>query len=144
MNKKLDFSSLQQAITSLTEAIATVADQRWFNQQRNSVQNTLIAGVIQNFEFVYELSIKMLKRQLALESASPEELDFSSFRGLLRTATEKGLIENIESWFEYRQMRNITSHTYDHEKAQKIYEMTRGFLKDASTLLNKLEQRDET
>ncbi len=144
MNKKLDFSSLQLAITSLTEAIATVVDQQWFNQQKNTVQNTLIAGVIQNFEFVYELSIKMLKRQLALESASPEELDFSSFRGLLRTATEKGLIENIEVWFEYRQMRNMTSHTYDHEKAQKIYEMPRGFLNDASNLLNKLEQRDET
>ena len=86
----------------------------------------------------------MLKRQLKLESASPEDLDFTSFRGLLRTATEKGMIQNIEAWFEYRQMRNITSQTYDHEKAQQIYDMTSGFLKDASKLLNKLEQRDET
>jgi nucleotidyltransferase substrate binding protein (TIGR01987 family) len=58
-------------------------------------------------------------------------------------AAEKGLIQNIEAWFEYRQMRNITSHTYDHEKAQQIYEMTSEFLKDTSKLLNKLEQRDD-
>lgn len=143
MNKKLDFSALQLAIVSLAEAIATVDDIIWFNQQKKAVQNTLIAGVIQNFEFVYELTVKMLKRQLELESASPEEIDFTSFRGLLRTATEKGLIQNIEIWFEYRQMRNLTAHTYDHQKAQQIYEMTSDFLETARELLKKLEQRDE-
>ena len=61
MNYQLDFSALRQAITSLGDAIDVVADEQWFNQQKNTVQNTLIAGVIQNFEFVYELSIKMLK-----------------------------------------------------------------------------------
>jgi len=143
MNYQLDFSALRQAITSLGDAIDVVADEQWFNQQKNTVQNTLIAGVIQNFEFVYELSIKMLKRQLELESASPEEVDFTSFRGILRIALEKGLVQNIDAWFEYRQMRNITSHTYDHEKAQQVYEMTSGFLSDSKQLLDKLEQRSE-
>jgi len=77
------------------------------------------------------------------ESASPEEIDFSSFRGMLRSATEKGLVKNIDAWFEYRQMRNITSHTYDHEKARQVYDMTSDFLKDARKLLNKLEQRED-
>ncbi len=143
MSIKLDFSALQQAITSLAEAIEAVSNDKWFSQQQQIVQNTLIAGVIQNFEFVYELSIKMLKRQLELESASPEEIDFTSFRGLLRTASEKGLIQEINVWFEYRQMRNITSHTYNHQKAQQVFEMTSDFLKDAKILLNRLELRDE-
>ena len=142
VNQKLDFSALQQAINSLSEAIDVVTNEQWFNQQGNSVQNTLIAGVIQNFEFVYELSIKMLKRQLEKESSSPEEIDFASFRGLLRIALEKGFIQNIDTWFEYRQMRNITSHTYDHEKAQQVNEMTSQFLKSAIILLNQLEQRE--
>ncbi len=142
VNQKLDFSALQQAINSLSEAIDVVTNEQWFNQQGNSVQNTLIAGVIQNFEFVYELSIKMLKRQLEKESSSPEEIDFASFRGLLRMALEKGFIQNIDTWFEYRQMRNITSHTYDHEKAQQVNEMTSHFLKSAIILLNQLEQRE--
>jgi len=59
---------------------------------------------------------------MEIESASPEEVDFTSSRGLLRLAAEKGLVQNIEAWFEYRQMRNITSHTYDHEKAQQVYD----------------------
>jgi len=142
INQKLDFSALKQAINSLSEAIDVVANDQWFNQQGKAVQNTLIAGVIQNFEFVYELSIKMLKRQLEKESASPEEIDFTSFRGLLRIALEKGFIQNIDTWFEYRQMRNITSHTYDHEKAQQVYEMTSRFLSSAKTLLNQLELRE--
>jgi len=142
VNQKLDFSALQQAINSLSEAIDVVTNEQWFNQQGNAVQNTLIAGVIQNFEFVYELSIKMLKRQLEKESSSPEEIDFASFRGLLRIALEKGFIQNIDTWFEYRQMRNITSHTYDHEKAQQVNEMTSQFLKSAIILLNQLEQRE--
>jgi hypothetical protein len=33
MNQKLDFSTLQQAIISLAEAIAIVDDEQWFNQQ---------------------------------------------------------------------------------------------------------------
>jgi nucleotidyltransferase substrate binding protein (TIGR01987 family) len=71
----------------------------------------------------------MLKRQIELESASPEELDFTSFRGLLRGAVEKGFLQDINAWFEYRQMRNITLHTYDHEKAQQLYAMTSLFFK---------------
>ncbi len=143
MRQKLDFSALQGAIISLTEALDVVRESSWFNQQKQAVKNTLIAGVIQNFEFVYELSIKMLKRQMELEAASPEDIDFTSFRGLLRTATEKGLVQNIDAWFQYRQLRNITSHTYNHEKAQQVYQMTIAFLIDAKALLQKLEQRDE-
>lgn len=143
MNTKLDFSALQQANHSLSDAIDVVENEQWFNQQKKAVQNTLIAGVIQNFEFSYELSIKMLKRQMEKESASPDEIDFTSYRGMLRLAAEKGLVQHIDSWFEYRQMRNITSHTYDHEKARQVYEMTSCFLKDAGELQAKLEQRDE-
>ena len=112
--EKLQLQPLQNAISSLTDALATVADSTWFEQQQPRVQNTLIAGVIQNFEFVYEISTKMIKRQLELEAISPEEVDQSSFRDILRTAAEKGLIDDVEAWFRYRLMRNITSHTYKH------------------------------
>ena len=39
-------------------------------------------------------------------------------------------------------MRNITSHTYDHEKAQQVYEDTKLFIKDAVSLLKTLEGRN--
>jgi nucleotidyltransferase substrate binding protein (TIGR01987 family) len=137
----LDLSALHSAITSLDDGLAVVGDTSWFNAQGIKVRNTLIAGVIQNFEFVYEISVKMLRRQLEAESDSPAALDQASFRELLRLGAEKGLINDVEAWFGFRQMRNITAHTYDHAKAQQVYEGTQAFLTHARDLLASLESR---
>ncbi len=135
---KLDVSSLADATTSLQESIGVVSNEQWFNAQPKAVQNTLIAGVIQNFEFVHEISIKMLRRRIEMDAATPTEADFSDFRDLLRTAAEKGLIADVEAWFGYRTMRDVTSHTYDHEKARKVYQGTLQFIGDAKALLQTL------
>lgn len=142
MTMTLDLSALRAAIASLGEGIAVVSDESWFYAQSGAVQNTLVAGVIQNFEFVYEISIKMLRRRLELDAASPSEVDQDNFRDLLRTASEKGLIADVDAWFNYRKMRNTTAHTYDHEKAQAVYQGTMAFITDAKVLLQKLEARN--
>jgi len=138
----LDLGALQKAIASLEDGLDVVSDAAWFNAQTAPVQNTLIAGVIQNFEFVYEIGIKMIKRVIELESASPNEVDETNFREVLRVAAEKGLIADIEAWFRYRKMRNISAHTYDHDKAQQVYQGTLGFMVDARDLLQRLEARN--
>ena len=142
MDTPLDLSALQDAISSLGDGLEVVSDPNWFNDQSDKVQNTLISGVVKNFEFVYEISIKMLKRVIERESASPTEVDESNFKNLLRTAGEKGLITDVEAWFKYRKMRNITAHTYDHQKAHQVYQNSLGFIVDARTLLGALEQRN--
>jgi nucleotidyltransferase substrate binding protein (TIGR01987 family) len=119
-----------------------VSDPDWFNQQSEKVRNTLISGVIKNFEFVYEISVKMIKRLIEIESASPSDVDESNFREVLRVAGEKGLIADVEAWFKYRKMRNITAHTYDHGKAQQVYLDTLLFIDDARALLKALESRN--
>ena len=139
---KLDLTPLANAIASFEEGIAVVSNENWFNSQTEAVQNTLIAGVIQNFEFVYELGIKMIRRRIELDAATPVEADFADFRDLLRTAAERGLVADVEAWFEYRKLRNITSHTYDHEKARQVYRDTLAFLSDAKALLKTLEARN--
>ncbi|WP_129632536.1 nucleotidyltransferase substrate binding protein [Candidatus Oscillochloris fontis] len=137
----LDLTSLRNAITALRDSIEVVTNAEWFDQQSAKIQQTLISGVIQSFEFVYELSIKMLRRQLDLESASPNEVDQSSFRDLLRLAASRGLITDPQAWFEHRYMRNLTAHTYDQAKAQQVYQHALGFLADAQALLTQLESR---
>ena len=139
---KLDLSALRSALSSLEDGLDVVRDTAWFDQQSAKVQNTLIAGVIQNFEFVYEVGYKMLRRQIELEAASPADVDESNFRDVLRLAGEKGLITDVEAWFGYRQMRNITAHIDDHEKAQKVYEGILIFINDARALLASLEARN--
>jgi Nucleotidyltransferase substrate binding protein like len=87
----LDLTALRSAITSLDDGLAVVGDASWFNAQDIKVRNTLIAGVIHNFVFVYEIGVKMLRRQLELESDSPGDVDQASFRELLRLALNPGI-----------------------------------------------------
>jgi nucleotidyltransferase substrate binding protein (TIGR01987 family) len=137
----LDLSPLRQALTSLEDSLRVVADEAWLQNQSAAVRNTLFAGVIQNFEFVYELGTKMLRRQIEAETDTPGETDQLGFRDLLRVGAEKGLIGDVEAWFRYRQMRGTTSHTYDLAKAQQVYEGVRPFVADARALLSALERR---
>jgi len=135
----LDLTPLRQALASLEDGLDVVRDSAWFNQQSDKVRHTLIAGVIRNFEFVYEISTKMLRRRLEMDALNPSEVDFANFRDVLRIAAEKGLITDVQAWFGYRQMRNITAHSYDLQKAQQVYEGTQAFMMDARILLARLE-----
>lgn len=138
----LDISALQSAVASLEDGLEVVSDTAWFERQSQKVQNTLIAGVVQNFELTYEISIKMIKRRIEMDSSGPNEVDESNFREVLRVAAEKGMIADVEAWFKYRKMRNITAHTYDHEKAQQVYRDTLVFIIDARALLKNLVARN--
>ena len=140
---RLDLTSLRNAVASLEGSLDVVGDRAWFGQQSATVQNTLMAGVIQNFEFVFELSVRMMRRQIEQESDTPDEIDHRDFRDILRIAAEKALIANVEAWFGYRRMRNISAHTYDHEKARLVYQDTLTFVNDARALLATLEARND-
>jgi len=56
----LDLSSFKNVVASLEAALDVVGDTTWFDRQSEKVKDTLIAGVIQNFEFVYEIGFKMI------------------------------------------------------------------------------------
>lgn len=139
---KLDLTSLQNALKSLGETLQVCEDRPWMQGQSEIVRNAMISGAIQNFEFSYELCWKMLKRQLETESPSPAEIDLLSFRDLLRYGAEKGLIADVEKWFEYRRQRNFTSHTYNAQTAQEVYQGALSFYPDAKALLAELEKRN--
>ncbi len=139
MNTTLDLTALRNALTSLEDGLDVVRDSAWFNQQSEKVRNTLLAGVIQNFEFVYEISVKMLRRKLEMESDTPGEIDQLGFRDLLRVSAEKGLLDDTEAWFKYRTMR---THTYDHQKARQVYQGVLEFIDDARDVLARLEMKN--
>ena len=132
-NKKLDFSSLEKAHTSLGKAIK--------RSKENLQDEELRDAVIHRFKCTDILCWKMLKRQMELESPSPAIIDSLNFRDLLREAAEKGLIDNIEKWFVYREQRNITSHTYDQKKATSVQKTAFDFFDDANNLILNLKKR---
>jgi nucleotidyltransferase substrate binding protein (TIGR01987 family) len=136
---KRDLAPLRKAVGSLNDTLGVVADEPWFHVQSQAVQNALIAGVAQNFECVFELSGKMIRRRLEIDSDSPADIERLNYRDLLRTAAEKGLVGHVAAWFRYRELRHITSHSYDHEKAMEVSRGTLQFAVDAAALLTNLE-----
>lgn len=129
----LDFSSLQKAVGLLDAAVAL------------SIQapddDIVQSATIQRFEYTFELCWKMIKRQLESEVPTPAEVDQWSFNQLMREASERGLVESVEKWMTYRSQRNLTSHTYDGEKAEQVHETAQQFVKDAKELLLALQSR---
>lgn len=131
---KLDLSSFEKALNSLARAIARSQEAPGDDELRDSV--------IQRFEYTYELSWKMLKRRLEMDSPSPETIDALNFRDLIREGAVSGLIADPEAWFEYREQRNITSHTYDEKKAAQVYRAALKFYPDAKALFDGLLRRN--
>jgi nucleotidyltransferase substrate binding protein (TIGR01987 family) len=57
---------------------------------------------------------------------------------LIRTAFEQGLLAgDWSAWRTWREMRNITSHTYDEAKAVQVAAAIPGFLAEANELLRR-------
>lgn len=130
----LDISSLEKAVARLEEGLARYL--------RDTSDTQIRDGLIQRFEFTYELSHKMLKRYLELASPSPQEFDSMPFQDLIRTANEQGLLLNPwPNWRNWRDMRSKTSHTYDEAKALEVVAGIPDFLAEAVFLRDQLRQR---
>ena len=95
---------------------------------------------IQRFEYTYELSIKLIKRYIEQEMPLSENVDRLNYRDLLRIAFEIGLVKDVEKWFQYREARNLTSLTYDENKAQAVYDVLPEFAIQAQWLLEQLNR----
>lgn len=141
-NGKLEYQRIRKGFYLTWGTINSLENQTWFQSQSAIIQDTLIAGAIQKFEFVYELAIKMLKRQLKKIASNDLEIDSTEFRDILRLSAQYGLIENIDDWLDYRKMRNITSHTYDENKAQQVYHGIAHFLESSRFLVQQLKLRN--
>ncbi|SUT95269.1 nucleotidyltransferase substrate binding protein [Actinobacillus lignieresii] len=143
MVDRLKIDTLEDAFYSLEETIKQLSDLAWFTQQKWIVQDTLIAGAIQKFEFVYELSLKMMKRQLQQEAINNDDVGGYGFKDILREALRLGIINDMSKWVEYRDMHNITSHTYDQQKADAVYSRISDFLEQSRFLVEQLRRRNQ-
>ncbi|MDE6443204.1 MAG: nucleotidyltransferase substrate binding protein [Muribaculaceae bacterium] len=72
-------------------------------------------GLIQRFEFTHELSWKVMKDYLEYQGIS-----IGGSRDAFREALQMGLIED-KRWMQSIKARNLTSHIYDEDMAEIIY-----------------------
>jgi nucleotidyltransferase substrate binding protein (TIGR01987 family) len=131
---KLDFSSLRNALARLKEG---------YQRYQSDISDIQIRdGLIQRYEFTYEISHKMLKRHLEMTSANPEAFDALPFADLIRTGNEQSLLKSDWSaWKIFREMRAKTSHTYDEDIAQTVVKVIPAFIEEIEFLVQQLDQR---
>lgn len=94
------------------------------------------AGIIQFFEMTFELAWKVLKDYLEADGyivKSPRET--------VKQAFQIGLIENGHVWIDALANRNLTTHTYDEELANKMSkEILEIYLPELDSLYKKLSK----
>jgi nucleotidyltransferase substrate binding protein (TIGR01987 family) len=130
----LDLRPLVNAIERLDEGLI---------RYRKDISDTQIRdGLIQRFEFTYELSHKMLKRYLEMASASAAQFDAMPFSDLIRTGNEQALLlSDWPRWRLFREMRGKTSHTDDEAVALVVVAEIPAFLEEARHLCTQLQAR---
>lgn len=99
------FSNLKKAFSKLEEAVG--------EKDLNELEQE---GLIQRFEYTYELSWKTLQDLL-------EEKGYVGIKGpapVLQQAFQDGYIEDGEAWMKLKKSRENTSHTYNKKVAEEI------------------------
>ncbi len=127
----LDLTALKNALEQLQEGLKAA--------EAEPKSEIVRDGVIQRFEYSHELALRFMKRILEIQHG--DLVDQMGYNNLLRTASERGYIENVEKWFDYRTSRNQSSHTYDGSVAAIVFAAATPFLADALFLLKRLEER---
>jgi len=134
MSIALDLTSFSKAVQRLAEGAV--------RYQGDTDDSQIRDGLVQRFEFTYEISHKILKRYLEFASPTPDAFDAMAFPDLIRTANEQGLLlGNWPAWKRYREMRSKTSHTYDEVIALEVVAGIPAFLEETRFLLQQLQGR---
>jgi len=74
-------------------------------------------GIIQSFEYTYELAWNVMKDFLEYKG----QTDIFGSRDAIRKAFQLNMIDDGEGWMEMYKSRTKTSHTYNEETADEIY-----------------------
>lgn len=82
--------------------------------REGSLNELAQAGLIQRFEFTWELAWKTLRDFIF---ASGQEIDVPSPINVIRTAFALNLITQADEWIEAMRLRNALSHEYDAARA---------------------------
>ncbi len=138
----LDLGNMEKSVAALNAALAKSNDSEFMNGLDDVATNLVKSGVIQHFEFTYELCWKFMKRWLET-NIGPTVGDGATRRELFRLAAENRLIDDVDRWMQYHDARNDTSHTYDPAIAERVYRAAHDFAHDATRLLTALNARND-
>ncbi|OHB28751.1 MAG: nucleotidyltransferase [Desulfuromonadaceae bacterium GWC2_58_13] len=94
------FQNLDRAFSQLTSAVNRISELSDLEKE----------GLIQRFEYTFELSWKTLKDYLA-----SNEVDVKFPRDVVKQAFHYDVIKDGEVWMDMLEKRNLIAHTYNEE-----------------------------
>lgn len=117
----VSFVQFDKAVDKLKSAVAQPKDE------------FLRDSVIQRFEFCVELSWKVSKKVMGTSTTAPKDV--------VREMAQNSLVADVQLWLEAIDMRNLSSHTYNEELAEKVYDFAVKFLPELKKLREKLKSK---
>jgi nucleotidyltransferase substrate binding protein (TIGR01987 family) len=130
----INITPLKKALTTLEEILVR------YDKEKND--DAVRDACVKRFEYTYELSVRTLKRYLRETEASIPEDELISFKNLIRLALTRGILKSsVKMWEEYRDARNLTSHTYEIKNAEKVIEVACDLAKEVKEYVFELEKR---
>lgn len=106
---KLRFQNFSRAYNLLNSALE--------ENDIDDLSNLEQEGVIQRFEYTYELAWKTLKDYLEYNGVNISEI---TARNVFKESYSSGIIKNSDIFIDMMLSRNLLSHTYDFNKFRDI------------------------
>lgn len=104
---KQRFSNYKKATLQLTEFI-----------EKDTLNKFEVQGLIQCFEYTFELAWKTMKDYLEQEG-----FDVKSPRATIQSAFQTELIQDGHTWVDALNKKNLMAHTYDEEVAKEAEQL---------------------
>ena len=122
---KQRFSNFKKASAQLSEFI-----------EKGDLNKFEVQGLIQCFEYTFELAWKTMKDYLEFEG-----YEVKSPRSTIQTAFQNQLITEGHIWIDALEKRNLMAHTYDEEVAKQAEGLIKNeYYPVIKKLLEKLEE----
>ena len=130
MNQKTRWEQRLEDLTKTYSRLAEAISQDDFEELEKD-------GVIQRFEFTFELAWKTLKDYLEDQGFT----DISSPKKVLRKAFQGGLFQDDEIWLKMLEDRNSLSHLYKQEMSEIVFQKIKNdYTQALGDLILKLEK----
>jgi nucleotidyltransferase substrate binding protein (TIGR01987 family) len=131
----IDLSPLRRSADALEVALEVLAAHKGATKEHMLLRD----GVIQRFEFCFELAWKTLRRYL--QEFGLDRVDHLTNRELFRLGQEQGVLRDAEAWIIFLRHRNLTSHVYNESIAALVFSSAAPFLAEARHLIGAIEER---
>ena len=123
------FNHFKKALNQLTKFI-----------EKGKLNELEQQGVIQSFEYTYELAWNTLKDYFEHQG----ETGIHGSRDAFRLAFKRGLIEDGETWMDMIESRALTTHAYNEDVAKAIADkIFNSYFSEFQTLRTKMESLRE-